>query len=310
VDNGYLAREKLMSIVYRQARLNDLQPAMGLVKKALNDLEIPHGFDGIAGELGTSFVAYILVSDATGVWVAESGGQLVGYACSWLCGDLWFLADLFIDPAWQAKGIGRALMTRTLQQAEASDAKVRALITFAYNRSSLSLYISHGLYPRIPLYQISIPVERLAPLDIQAQLDHSRIDLNSDKDSIDQIDCSALGVSRLPHHRYSLENSMNGYLLTERTGKFVGYAYISNEGHIGPLAITSGEFVGPAFRTAVRLAMETGAGKVSAFVPGIADQIMQQFVEFRMKLGRTMVLLSSTSFGDWTRYCPRDPGFM
>ena len=88
-----------MSIVYRQARVSDLQPAMGIVKGALNGLEIPHGFDGITGEIGTSFVEHSLASDANGVWVAESADQLVGYACSWVCGDLWFLADLFIDPA-------------------------------------------------------------------------------------------------------------------------------------------------------------------------------------------------------------------
>jgi len=273
-------------------------------------LEIPYGYDGITGEIGTSFVEFSLASDASGVWVAESGDQLVGYACSWLSGDLWFLADLFVDPGWQAKGIGRALMARTLQQAEASGARVRALITFAYNRSSLGLYISHGLYPRIPLYQVSVPAEKLRPFNTQALLSHRPIDLNSDKDIVEQIDYSTLGISRLAHHRYSLEHSLSGFLLTEPRGQPVGYVYISNEGHIGPLAALSANLIGPAFRTAVRLTMEKGVAKISAFVPGISDEIMQRLTDYRMKLGRTMILLSTRSFGDWTRYCPRDPGFM
>ncbi|WP_245518606.1 GNAT family N-acetyltransferase [Mesorhizobium sp. M1C.F.Ca.ET.188.01.1.1] len=34
----------------------------------------------------------------------------MGFAWSWACDDLWFLAQLFVDPARQGHGIGNALL--------------------------------------------------------------------------------------------------------------------------------------------------------------------------------------------------------
>jgi GNAT superfamily N-acetyltransferase len=66
----------------------------------------------------------------------------------------WFLAQLFVRPGTQAKGIGQAMLTRTLQQAQESGAENHALITMAYNTASTGLYIQNGMYPREPLLRL------------------------------------------------------------------------------------------------------------------------------------------------------------
>jgi GNAT superfamily N-acetyltransferase len=299
-----------MTVAYRPARLDDLPFAMGVVKEALNSLEIPHGFEGITGDIGTDFIEFSLANDPSGLWVAEADGHIVGYAFSWVCGDLWFLADLFVQPEWQSKGVGRMLMSRALLQAEAAGAKVRALITFAYNRSSLGLYISHGLYPRVPLYQVSVPAVKVS-VQSHAALNHRPLDADLDMDALEQIDQATLGISRAIHHRYSLsEASIRGHLLSGDSGQPIGYVYVSKEGHIGPLAVVSAELSRPAFLAAVRLTKDQGVDRISAFIPGTSDHLMTLVAELGMRLGRTMVFLSSNAFGDWTRYAPRDPGFM
>ena len=75
----------------------------------------------------------------------------MGFGFSWMCEKFWFLAQLFIKPETQARGVGQALLSNTLQQAEQNGTDNRALITLAYNTASTDLYVRNGMYPREPL---------------------------------------------------------------------------------------------------------------------------------------------------------------
>ena len=44
------------------------------------------------------FQLFSLKNDPDGLWVAEADGEIVGFALSWVCGELWFLAELFVAP--------------------------------------------------------------------------------------------------------------------------------------------------------------------------------------------------------------------
>ena len=74
----------------------------------------------------------------------------------------WCLSQLFVRPEAQAKGIGQALLSKTLMQAERNGATNRALITPAYNIASTGLYLKNGLYPREPLYRMAAPTQAVA----------------------------------------------------------------------------------------------------------------------------------------------------
>jgi hypothetical protein len=48
---------------------------------------------------------------------------------------------------------------------------------------------------------------------------------------------------------------------------------------------------------------------VSAFLPGVSEALSIA-VGRGMRITFPMVLLSMRDFGDWSRYLPRNPGFM
>ena len=148
-----------MSITYRPARAEDLEKAEALVVSSINDLTERHGFGTIAQVSPPLFQSFSLQDDPDGLWVAEEAGEVLGFTLSWVCDDLWFLAQLFVAPAAQKHGIGDELIKRALGHAQMKDAKKKDLITFAFNTASQGLYIRHGLYPRWPLYMMRVGLD-------------------------------------------------------------------------------------------------------------------------------------------------------
>src|SRR5882672_12536090 len=92
-----------MPVVYRPARAQDLARADELVVASINDLTERHGFGAIAVSRPTNFQLFSLNDDASGLWVAEDAGDILGFAWSWACDDLWFLAQLFVSSGRQGR---------------------------------------------------------------------------------------------------------------------------------------------------------------------------------------------------------------
>ena len=297
-----------MPLVVRPARAEDLDRANALVVGSMNDLSVRHGFGTMASVRPPVFLQFSLRDDPDGLWIAEDAGEILGFAFSWVCGDLWFLAQLFVSPGEQGRGIGRELLRRTWQHAEKAGATTKALITFTFNTVSQGLYIRHGLMPRCAIYNLAgacdprrLEGERLRSVPLEDIAAHLRM--------LDAIDAGALGVSRAKHHRLLIGGGTARGVLLHAGDECVGYAYIAG-GDIGPLAVSRRDLLGPAFRTALALAAESGAAQVSAFIPGPCEAALGIAVAYGMRITLPMILMSTRDFGDWTCYLPRNPGFM
>ena len=299
-----------MGIIYRPARADELAATQQHIVRSINDLSERHGFGPMASVRPPDFQLFSLNDDPAGLWTAEQDGEIVGSAFSWACGDLWFLAELFISPALQGQRIGSELLKRALQHADTAGAAHKALITFTFNRVSQGLYIRHGLFPRLPLHMFGAAREAVMARLPAAPLRAVRIENAAHGAALDALDVSALGVSRAKHHTYLAgDAATKGFLLYDG-GDCVAYAYVNQGGHVGPLAVARADAAGPAFVTALHLAAESGAAQLSAFIPGSSEAVLTVAAGQRMRISFPMVLMSSDAFGDWSRYLPRNPGFM
>jgi len=299
-----------MPIIYRPARSEDLVRADELVVGSINDLTERHGFGKIASPRPPPFQLFSLKDDPDGLWVAEDGGQMVGFAWSWVCGDLWFLAQLFVSPARQGSGIGNELIRRTWGPAQNKGATNKALITFTFNTVSQGLYLRHGIFPRLPIYVFSVASERLkarleSPQFRCVKLEESSSHLRY----LASIDALTLGVSREKHHRYLINDQSTKGVLLYQQDACVGYAYVA-DGHIGPMAVSQSDKMGTAFKTVLAMAADSGASQVSAFLSGTCGVALSAAVEAGMRITLPMVLMSSRDFGNWAQYLPRNPGLM
>src|SRR6185312_7904360 len=220
-----------MPVVCRPARAGDLEFADSLVVSSINNLTERHGFGPMAVCSPPKFQLFSLEDDANGLWVAEEGGRILGFAWSWVCGDMWFLAQLFVSPDHQGRSVGNDLLKRTLEHARISGASNRVLITFSFNTVSQALYIRHGMLPRFPIYSVSASREHLLGRLQGPQFDSTPIEEEaSTLHRLAQLDDRVLGVSREKHHRYLINDSRTRGLNLYDGSEWVGYAYVDAGG--------------------------------------------------------------------------------
>jgi GNAT superfamily N-acetyltransferase len=300
-----------MTLVYRPAQAQDLARADALVVASINDLTERHGFGSMATAHPPNFQMFSLKDDPAGLWVAEDSSDILGFAWSWACVDVWFLAQLFVDPARQGRGVGNELLKRTMQHARKSNAAHKALITFTFNRVSQGLYIRHGLFPRMPIYFFAAARDRLIAGLPDTPLRGAAIeDTAAHMKRLAEIDIHAVGVTREKHHRYLLNDPATKGVMFYAGSECVGYAYIGSDGHVGPLAVTRKDALGDAFTTALKIATAGAASKISAFLPGSCDSALSLAVQYGLRITFPMLLMASPGFCDWTQYLPRNPAFI
>jgi hypothetical protein len=258
-----------------------------------------------------AFQLFSFNDDPRGLWVAEDAGEIVGSAFSWVCDELWFLAELFIAPRMQGSGLGRELLRRTFEHADQAGSKTKALITFTFNTVSQGLYVRHGMFPRLPLYMFNVQRNVIASSGSDAGIKFRMAEASgSTLATLAALDTSALRISREKHHKHLLDDpAMKGFLFYDGDD-CIGYAYVASTGHVGPLAVASRDAMGPVLGAALKIAAAGKSDQVSAFLPGNCETALGIAADHRMRITLPMVLVSDREFGDWRRYLPRNPGFM
>ena len=300
-----------MDITYRPAKPEDLAEAERVVQQSGNALRVRHGRPPWPAPPATAFPKFCLAQDPSGLWVAENGDTIIGFGFSWMTETFWFLSQLFVRPETQAKGIGQALLLKTLMQAERNGAANRALITPAYNIASTGLYLKNGLYPRELLYRMAAPAQAVAQNLVDPDYDITPIaPWPQSAEWTGRIDQELLGYRRDLHHQFLLGGFAARAVRIEHAGRAAGYAYISTEGHVGPLAISPDADAKAVVTTALRCALEGSARQVSMIVPGRAEIVMQTALALGFRIEDPYVLMAWRPFGNWSNYLPSTPGFM
>lgn len=298
-----------MGITYRPAKFEDLEDAERVVQEAGNELRVRHGRQPWPAPPPIAFPKFCLAEDPDGLWVAEHDGTIVRFGFSWMTGKFWFLSQLFVRLETQANGVGQALLSKTLMQAERYGATNRALITPAYNIASTGLYLNNGLYPSEPLYRLAAPAQAVAQNLVDVGYDATPMaPWPEPRKWMAEIDEALLGLRRDLHHRFLLGGGAARAVRIDRAGGLAGYAYISAEGHLGPMAIAPDANAKAVVATAQRCALAGRPTKVSMIVPGRADAVMQAILVFGFRIEDPYVLMASQPFGNWCNYLPRTPG--
>ena len=96
----------------------------------------------------------------------------------------------------------------------------------------------------------------------------------------------------------------------EQGGHQAGYAYVSAEGHIGPLLAAPEADETAVVLTAIREGLVGAPKQISLVVPGKAERILAALSPLGFRIEESLLMMAARPFGDWTRYLPSSPGIM
>ena len=253
-----------------------------------------------------------LKEDSDGFWVAEIGDVMAGFTLSWVRGALWYLAHLFVRPDQQGRDIGRNLMDRAMRHGNNSEIKNRALSTLAYNPVSISLYSRYGIYPREPLYWMEGPTQNVNTINEDAKLAVQRIEnFEKVRKTLTEIDTSCIGYPREKNHEFLFSLPAYKCYVYSSHDKHVGYAYVSQNGRVGPAATASQDSFTPVIESALGFAArEEKASSVSLNVTGSNEELMRLAFHLGMRIRDNFLLMSSRPFPNLSRYLMYPTGAM
>jgi ribosomal protein S18 acetylase RimI-like enzyme len=304
-----------MKVDYRLAEEDDLYPIHTVLVESLNQFAAERALPLAEMDFDESLPLWrhLLGAGGKGFLVAEVKKRIAGF-CSYIVRDhLWFLSYLVVSPEFQGTGIGRELFERVLTEARGNDtAKVVAAYTNASNWPSISLYTRNGIYPRMPVLRMEGSITNLCePSKPIESLPGQVVSLSEETVSlIDDIDLQIRGFRRDIDHRFWLGNrEMRCYVFGGKD-EVSGYAYVSDDGDIGPLAALKVEDIASMLCFCLDRLSSEGADEFFLHVPGENTVALALLYDRGFKIQDLSLVMSSAPFGKWENYIISRPSLL
>jgi GNAT superfamily N-acetyltransferase len=247
----------------------------------------------------TSLFAHIVASDPQLCWLARDGtGTVSGFAMAVARGTLRYLSFLFVAPDLQGRGVGRALLARTMPPSGHRGVAIEAI-----QPASAALYASIGLLPRLPIYTfIGQLREDLPGLPAGLTLEP----LEGGREVLDGLDEQVLGFSRRQDHQAWLGWDRQCYVAFDETlvdRPAVGYGYAHRSGRFGPVLSLDAAHLRPL--VAELMARVTPLDGWQVLVPASAAELFLELLHAGLRIDGPPALLCSDGLTlDHARYLP------
>ena len=239
---------------------------------------------------------HLLESDPHSCYVADDDGSVIAFGMVMRRGAEAFLSFLFVEPGWQGRGMGRALLDACLAGAGEGVARVSTCAE-ANQPVSTGLYAKLGMAPRTPIYFLrgSLPEEALPSLPTGVQ----RRPISAD--AVAQLDLALLGYVRPGDHAF-WARERTGALFTAADGTVLGYGYAQASGRIGPVAALEPGYLPSFIGYLVRLVNVLEGRQL--VVPGPASALAP-LLEAGLRIDDTPAIYCSAGPGPrFDRYLP------
>jgi len=158
------------SVSLRPAREGDAEACGRIIFEAFRRLAERHHFppDFPSAEAGVEMARGFIAHPSVFGVVAEHDGRVIGSNFLTEFDEIRAVGPITVDPASQARGVGRRLMQAVMERA-AGAAGVR-LVQDAFNTASISLYASLGFDAREPLALVrGVPTSRAAAAGVEVR---------------------------------------------------------------------------------------------------------------------------------------------
>jgi GNAT superfamily N-acetyltransferase len=297
-----------MTITLRPGRLDDSATVFRVFRDAVIELGRRLGVMTITGGDDPAVVADLwearrplfehLGRTGAHFWIAESGGEAVGYARSTLRDGVLQLTEFFVLPQAQGAGVGGELLARAFPRA----GERQRVVIATQDVRALTRYLKAGCYGRFPLHHFARPARSDPPAsDLEVEpLDGSPRAL----ELLAQIDQSVLGFRRDADHAWLMSTRRGAFY--RRDGRLVGYGYTGTSN--GPFAAFA-EADLPAMLARAEATTQPGT-EFGLDVPLVNQTVVDYVLAQGFRMGSfTSFLMSDTPLGRFDAYVFTTPAF-
>jgi GNAT superfamily N-acetyltransferase len=308
--------DRLEGIALRRATEADLpdceriwRDGLNEYLRRLNQVEIPADNPGLR-----RLHAHTLATDPDRFLVAVREERVVAFGSAVRRGDVAFLSMLFVDPAEQARGLGRRILAEILPSpangsaGASGDAPILATVTDSAQPISNGLYASLGMIPRVPLLNlVGRPRAGWQPPALPDGVLALPLTGERARDEVAALDREVVGYDHEIDHRFVMSERPSAFAYRDAAGALVAYGYTSAVGRIGPIAVRDVRLMAPVLGHLLTAVEPRGAsaiwlaGDTSAAV-GLALDAGLRFEDF------PLLLCWSRPFADFERYVLISPG--
>ena len=306
-------------IAYRQGCLADVPACLAVWREAVDDYQGRLNEPPLPEEVGPirRHLAHMITTDPNRFWVAEVPGRdtvdgtprVAGFALATVRDGLWYLAMLFVLPELQGRGVGAALLDRAQAGQDAppggpavpgpddplgSGIRTWGMATDTAQPISNGLYARRGMVPRLPIWRLAGEPHRWGAVPtLPASLEAVAFDAiaANGRDGprrlagiVDEIDREAIGITHQADHEYLRRDGRAGFLVRERGGRGLGYAYGSPVGRVGPVAAIEPDLLPALLGVAIR--QTPILGTVGVWVPSSADAAVRALLDAGLRFDR------------------------
>ena len=240
---------------------------------------------------------HLLATDPRSCYTADDHGRVVAFGIVMRRGNDAFLSFLFVEPGWQSRGLGRAVLEACIKGAGDGLESVSTCAE-ADQPVSTGLYASAGIAPRTPIYLLrgNLPDDALPGLPESV---HRRA---LTADGVAVFDRSLMGYERPQDHAF-WARERTGVLFLDEAGTVLGYGYAHRSGRIGPVAALDPGYL-PSFIGSLVRATDVLEGR-QLIVPGRAIAALQPLLTAGLRIDSTPAVYCSEGPGPrFDRYIP------
>jgi ribosomal protein S18 acetylase RimI-like enzyme len=296
----------MTEITYRHPTQDELLSACRMMAASYTDLQARSGRktpERPKIKKTPSAIVHMHKTDYRGCWTAYSGRRMVGYGQSLMRGKQWYLANLFVAPHVQNRGVGRGLMKRCVNYGKGK-ADSFSLCTFPYNEAAIGLYASFGMMPLLNFFEMirninNKPRVRRTGLRIENG--------NSQKSilRINRLEKKIRGYSRLIDLRFfATEPEIRNILDFYDGSRWVGYSFIHQNTLIGPAGAIAPKYLPDIVTESYRQCVSSASKKVIINIGAANRQIYGHLKSLGFIIEFMPVFLSTKKYGDFLRYIP------
>lgn len=301
-----------MDITYRPGALDDVRRAYDVFVETTVDLERRMGTsDENNIWMAPDFIARYwertrplfehITRTAEYFALAEEAGRLVGYARTTLHDGVRELIDYYVLPGYQAKGVGRELLSRAFP----SDDRARRKVVIATTDiNAMARYLKAGVYPRFAVYYLFRKPEVVS---VETDLELRPASASPETlEALRSIDRQILDFVRDANHEFLLND--RPAILCYRDGRLAGYAYFG-EG-CGPIALLDPADFPALLAYGETLAAQRGAEDFGMNLPMINKTAVGYLLRRGFRIEPFIVqFMSDEPFGRFESYIFSSPPF-